>query len=267
MLAGVWLSDVVTCVVSFFSSLTEEPAMNRRYKVRAVFLTAFACTLSATWAHAQQGSGGGVRRSGGIFSGPSPMGLLTLVNNPEVQKELKLTNDQKAKLAQCIDQVMAIVREVMPKVQNADPAEREQMLAAMRQKTGKIEQKFTDGLSTEQNVRLQQIALQEKGAAALATPEVAKSLEITDDQKRRLRDVQSQAAAKRKTATAGLPSQDRVAKMEQLRKEELAAALAVLTAEQKAKFDKLRGAEVKFDPGASRSIQRSGIRRGGGSGG
>ncbi|HTN74906.1 MAG TPA: CotH kinase family protein, partial [Pirellulaceae bacterium] len=87
-------------------------------------------------------------------------------------------------------------------------------------------------LTDKQAQRLQQLRLQREGAQAFSRPEIAKQLTLSDEQQTKLDELQQQAFS-----GFGPP---------RINPEDQAKALALLTAEQKATWDKLVGAEFKF---------------------
>jgi hypothetical protein len=85
--------------------------------------------------------------------------------------------------------------------------------------------------------RLKQIQVQEQGAAALTNADVAAELSLTDDQKKKLADVQADYTSKQRElfgrGGGGGDIQERIAKGRELTSARDKQALEVLTAEQK----------------------------------
>jgi hypothetical protein len=90
---------------------------------------------------------------------------------------------------------------------------------------------------------------------ALSDPDVVKTLNITSEQQDKIRTIREGAMEK----LSGLSGAERRTKMQESMKEINDKTLAVLTPDQAAQFEKMKGAKVDFD--------LSTITRGGGRGG
>lgn len=159
-----------------------------------------------------------------------------LLRMPEVRKELG-TSDKQNKL---IDELIADVQKQFQAsfagidfqgLQDLDPKERQKRFDDARKKseeTGKkAEERLKPILDDKQWVRLNQLQIQRQGVAALSRPEIVKQLGLSDDQQRKIRDL----------------SQDRFGPA---REKALTDAVALLTVDQKAKWQELKGKEFKF---------------------
>ena len=117
-----------------------------------------------------------------------------------------------------------------------------------RSKAAKANAKLGEILLPLQIERLEQISLQMRGASALADPKVAAKLSLTDDQKKKIEAAKTANMESMRAMFQGGnrdQNQDREAmraKMQQQRKEAEEKVLGVLTADQKASFEKLKGA-------------------------
>jgi Spy/CpxP family protein refolding chaperone len=206
--------------------------------------------LVATSASAQQG-----RRGFGFFGGGFGPGgnLLTLATNEAVQKELGIGADLAAKLTSLRDDYRAAIQKEyqtagidFQNFQNLSADERQKVMAKMTEINTKLHEEFTPQLakllSADQMVRLKQIQIQAQGATALtANPEVAKELNLSEEQQRKLSDLQAEYARRQRDLFASGDPQERLAKMRELSSERDAKMLAVLTDEQKQKFTALKG--------------------------
>jgi hypothetical protein len=184
-----------------------------------------------------------------------------LLMSPQVQKELKMTDDQTAKIGE-------IQREsfqagggagggARANFQNMTDEERQKFFEDMRKRTEETAKKMTAVLTDDQNTRLKQIQLWVAGAAGLANnAEAAKQLGITDDQKDALKTITDESAKKGRELfqNSGLgpdsTDEDRAKfgeKTAALRKETETECMAVLTDEQKAQFAKMRGERFELD--------------------
>jgi Spy/CpxP family protein refolding chaperone len=214
------------------------------------FALTLACLLSADAALAQGRGGRGGTRGGG-FGGNAA----TLVANPQVQKELKLTDEQ-----------VALVKDMQQAAsqgggqrgrgnnQNLTDAEqkerREQAEKRNQERTAKVTALLTD----DQNTRLKQIQLWIQGAARLAdNADAAKALALTDDQKGALKTINEESAKKQgelRQKLRGASEEQRkeiTTQLTGMRTDVEAEALAVLTDEQKTQFAGLRGPKFELD--------------------
>jgi hypothetical protein len=207
-----------------------------------------------------QGQGGG--RRGGFGRGGGMMGNnpLTLLRNPNVQKELELSDDQK----KSVDDLNTDMRSSFQGLRDLSADER---TAKIKEENDKIQKKVDDLLLPNQKERLDELQLQARGSQALTDPKVAEKLNLTDDQKQSLTKLASDYQQKRMDLFqgGGRPDMDAV---NNLRTEENDKAMAILTADQKDQFTKMEGKIV--DPSLLRGNfgGRGGRNRGnGGNGG
>ncbi len=218
--------------------------------------TAGLVVLMASTAPAQergQGRGG----AGGFGLGGFGGSKVGLVQNEQVQQELKLTDEQKSK----VDEIAARVREAGPqRGQGGGEANREQLrerMQAMSRVVAEEEKKLDEVLDEQQKKRLDQISLQVTGVRALMRDEVASKLELSDEQKEKV-----QAALRAQRGQGGGDRPDPAAFRE--RREQLEQqVMAVLSDEQKQKWEELKGEAFELQ---RRGGAGEGQRRGGGEG-
>ena len=106
--------------------------------------------------------------------------------------------------------------------------------------------------------RYKQLELQQQGPVAITRKSVATELKLTDDQQKKVADIQTQAEADRRAAMQGIDFQnlsddDRktlMTKMQDARKTEGDKLLALLTDAQKAQWKDMQGTPFTFTPGA-----------------
>lgn len=179
-----------------------------------------------------------------------------LLQNEDVKKELHLKPDQVQKIQQCIQRVRAKHKDEFERVRLLGPEGRQQMPELnrkMAEETGRaLEQAKI--LQPEQMNRLQQIARQQQGARAFMLPEVTAALKLTDDQKAGIRALLEDTGKKvggLLQGKQGNPDEPTREKIAALRKETLEKTTALLSAEQQATWNDLRGEplEVKFERG------------------
>ncbi|WP_164102292.1 hypothetical protein [Candidatus Laterigemmans baculatus] len=202
---------------------------------------------------------GGGPFGGGMFGGGmggGDMMLLGLLRVDEVRKELDLMPDQ----VEALQKVGQEVRGERPDFdfRNATPAERQEFAETMRKRgeeaSAKIREQLDQVLLPEQNERLRQIGLQQQGVAVFYDPQVAKELELSEEQKEKLNQVQQSAREKMIAAIReGGQDRDREAMgkmMAESRKATLAEARQVLTSEQQQEFDEMLGKPFEMPAGA-----------------
>ena len=166
--------------------------------------------------------------------GRSP--VLMLANQKSVHEELKLSDDQIRKVAE-IGKAMRLkaedITETVPK---------ERMKKAMELFKGAEKDVFAM-LRPEQAKRMRQIALQQQRLArAFENPDVAKVLQLSEDQTKKMREIRESAAKETTKLSEGAKSRDEVQK----KRADLAKAteeklLKVLTDEQRVRWTDLLG--------------------------
>jgi hypothetical protein len=236
-------------------------------------LMAVVAVMSASSALAQgQGQGGG--RFGGMGGGfgggfggggGDPSFLLMA---PSVQTELTLSDDQKTSLQKLQQDMMASGRDFFQQMQGLSQEERQKKVQERAKENRK---KIAEILLPQQMDRLDEISLQQSGAGALSRDDVADKLALTDDQKGKLKDLADDTRQKIMDTFSGGPPQDDQERQEmqkkvtEIRTQQSDKALAILTDEQKSKFEKMQG--KKFDLASIQFPGFGGGRRPGGGGG
>jgi Spy/CpxP family protein refolding chaperone len=214
-----------------------------------------------------QGQGG---RGRGGFGGGQRGSTTTLLLNPQVQKELNLNDDQTAKVKDLLGEfAFGGQRGQRGQGQQASQEEREARAAERQKKSDEAGQKALALLTPEQTARFKQVQVWVQGTAALTqNDEVVKQLSLTDDQKGAIKTITEESAKKGRDLYQGFgrnaSDEDRKKAGEQmatLRSETEAECMAVLTDDQKAKFEKLKGPKFQLDMPAGGG--RGGRRRGG----
>jgi Spy/CpxP family protein refolding chaperone len=227
------------------------------------------CFAALSWAaeEAPRRPGGGLIPGMGMTRGSSAQMWGFLLQSEQVQKELELVDDQKTKLNEIRDKAMAKMREAFgdrEALKNLSAEERKtrfaeagKKLAAQAEET----KKEIEGVLVPQQIgRLNQIALQVRGVAALQDKEVQQALGITSDQMDKMKSIGDASREKFRSAMEGLSGQERRAKFQELRKQVEDEVVGVLTSEQKEKFDKMKGPKFEFDFSALRPRGRPGAR-------
>jgi Spy/CpxP family protein refolding chaperone len=198
------------------------------------------------------------------MGGDSPNDPSHLLTSESVQKELALTDDQKAQLQKLRDGAEG-GHPFFGGIRGLSQADIQKKLdehaKGTRAKISKI-------LETKQMERLNELNIQVAGVTAFNFDDVAEKLELTAEQKQQL---QSLADESRHKLTALFPAneeqlrdaqkrKERQQKQAEIANERKSNALAILTDEQQAKFEKMQG--EKFDVSTIKPINRSFTRRG-----
>ena len=204
------------------------------------------------------GFGGGFGRGGGM----NPTTMLTW-GNEQLQKELKITDEQKEKLKTIGEEARA-AGGGFGGFRDLSEEERAKRMEEMRKRVEETNKKVEALLTPEQLARLRGIYLQIGGTAALTDPEIVKELKLSDDTVKQLKTISEEIGKKRREifGKMGDASDEERAKLreesDKLRKEADEESLAQLSAEQKAQLEKMKGDKFELD--------RSGFGRGGGGG-
>jgi len=174
---------------------------------------------------------------------PPPMGRpspLMLLNQKVVLDALKLTRDQQQKIGELRTKEMQAFRP-----QPGLPPDK--VFEKMQEATRETEKALTRILTAEQNKRLKEITLQQQGAVALVDPELAQEVGLAEEEQKKIRGVQESARKERdalfQKGAANLAAMRK--SLEQIDKKTNDAILAVLSSEQKAKWEKMKGKPVK----------------------
>jgi len=221
----------------------------------------------------QEGPGAGRPRMrvGGMmgrFGGGNLAGLLRL---EQVRNDLKLTDDQTAQLKEVNEGLQAEMREQFAGLLEIEDREkrREKMAELVKQRNEKVHDKLTKVLSQEQMIRLYQIRLNIIGVLeGLSNEHVAGKLKLTAQQKEKLDGVRRKVQATRREMFQGMRGASREERREQrekmrdkfrkLQDDANEQALAVLTKDQKAEYEKLKGEKFELDMSALRMGPRGG---------
>ncbi len=224
--------------------------MNR---IRRMFVPAIALVLAVTFVAAAQERQPArrSRRGGGSHSS-----LIGLVSLEQVQKEMKLNEEQIGKVKKVVETLTAewtkeygALREIEDRTKrSAKTAElRKQFDSKARKQLGAV-------VSREQMIRLYQIRLQVRPVLdSLGDKYIADKLKLTDEQKKKLAEINKDMQAQRTKLFSSMRDATReqrseaYAKYRKLRTEAEKKALEVLTAAQKKTFEELKGEAFKLE--------------------
>ena len=142
---------------------------------------------------------GGGRGRGGFGGGPGgpgggPVPELMLLRIPEVREELGTKEDQNKQLDELISSIRPPER---PNFEDLSDDERRERMEAIRAKQEEVfrgtEEKLSKILDEKQFARFKELRLQRQGVGALMRPELAKQLELTQEQRDKIRKIQEGA--------------------------------------------------------------------------
>jgi Spy/CpxP family protein refolding chaperone len=198
------------------------------------------------------------RRFGGGFGSP----MLRLATIEKVQDALKLSDEQQSKI-ETLDQDFRDQRRKL-----LDDGGAEEGMQKLNEDTTA---RLAEVLDDSQRKRLQGVSIQAFGASAILFDSgLAKELNVSDEQKDKLREVQqSNMRAMWDTfrEIRDLSGDERRAKVETLRAEADKKLLDELTPEQQEKLASLKGEKVDIDMSELRGRGRGGFDGRGGRGG
>jgi hypothetical protein len=159
--------------------------------------------LAAATASAQPGGGGGP--GGGGFGGRGGFGggmggmmgsmgaalqrasSWMIVNSPDVQKELSVTDDQKTKLGDVARQIGEDARSIdFAAFFDMDKDERNKFVADQVKKT---DEKLAKVLDEKQMERLKQLEVQQQGIQALIDPDIVAKLKLSKEAQDKIKTV------------------------------------------------------------------------------
>ncbi len=212
------------------------------------------------------GGPGGGRPGGGFGGGGDP--IIGLLMSEPVRKEIELMPDQEEALTKLRESASSgFDRSVDIRSMSED--DRAKFFAEAQEKRKKMEtemrEKLEEVLLPEQLERLEQISVQVRGAGALADPELAAKLNVTEDQKTKMEEVRTKSGERmREVFSSGGGDRDKMREaFTKMRKEIDDEVLAVLTAEQRKEFEEMKGKPFEMPEGG---LGRGGF-GGGGPGG
>ncbi len=231
-------------------------------KMANLLAVGLALTLAApAFAQGQgQGRPGGGRGFGGFgFRGGFDGGATGLLRIPEVQKELKLDQTQVELLDQLNKEMDDKRRAMFQSGGDLTPEQRRERFTQLRPQMEKLQQdqekKVAEVLDAKQMARLKQLGIQRAGIQALSRTEVQDQLKLSADQRQKIAAAQQQMGEAMRTlfqpgANGQRPSREQFAelrtKMDQMRAQNDAKILAILTAPQKQQFEAMKGAPFTF---------------------
>jgi hypothetical protein len=216
-------------------------------KMQSVVAVTCVLVVLAASASAQQRGGRGFG-----FGGRS-QSLVGLAAQESVQKDLGLSADVVSKIGPLNDEYRAArekegvqfpmgLRDLPEAERNAKTEEYNKKVAAV---DAKLNTEFTPKLQAivgaDAVKRLKQIQIQSQGADAFTNADVVAQLKLTDEQKKKLADLNTEYQAKQRELFGSGAGDQLGAKLRELRAEQTTKAEALLTAEQKTAYTALKG--------------------------
>ena len=161
-----------------------------------------------------------------------------LLNRPSIQKELKLSDDQ-------VQRVKAVLKKrqtIRDEVKDLDGDERAKKLEELGKRNDDL---VAEILTPGQNRRLRQVFLQQQGIIAFSRPEVVKELGLTEEQQKKINDIEKEAVAHIMTLRQPGGGEEAMMKIGEVNKAIVAKAVNVLTDSQKARWKAMTGEPFK----------------------
>jgi len=202
----------------------------RKFGMMALTLGALACVTADAQAQGQRRGFGGGRFMAGY----------ALLSNKSVQQELKLDDTQAEKIGGVVRDINAKMREKIADIPQEE--RREKFAELIRSTNEEIKTATKDELKPEQVRRLEQIIRQQSGIAAFAEPGTAEKLELSADQKEKLREIATETASKQRELFESGNREEMREKSATIRKEAQEKAVAVLNDKQQGTWKELLGA-------------------------
>jgi Spy/CpxP family protein refolding chaperone len=189
-----------------------------------------------------------------------------LLQQESVQKALKLTPEQIKKVEDLSEEMRAKFQQAFGGreegqgdrkiiIVDRDNEEHRKKMQELHQETEKAVAKI---LKPEQFKRLKQISYQQQGGRAFTDPEVAKALRLTEEQQKKIREINEDAGSQIGPITVTIeedPAQkmaEHQKKMAEVQKASTDKIMKLLTAAQKMKWKELQGEPFKgtllFEP-------------------
>jgi len=164
-----------------------------------------------------------------------------LLRHKSVRDDLKLSDKQAGK-------VRDFAARQWKKAQGVADLEDKEKREARWKAMGKENDNFLrETLSKEQYRRLEQIGMQVAGLAWVTRPDIARELKLTDDQKKKYRDLQKTAHKEMHDILHGDRIKDPDDKLRELGKTNRKRLWDLLTDDQQATWKRLRGEPFKGD--------------------
>lgn len=158
-----------------------------------------------------------------------------MLMQPDVRKEIKLTKEQ--------DQA---IQDFLKNAQSNSGSMAGMMNLNMVNPAGALPESLASKFEEGQRQRLEELFLQYNSGLALMDPEVAKSLELTEEQSAGVQEIGSEAGKEVQQLMMNMRSQSAANKLKETRRAYAEKLLGLLTTEQRAKLVEMSGKPFKF---------------------
>jgi exonuclease VII large subunit len=177
---------------------------------------------------------------------PQQPSVLGPFANPDVQKELKLSEEQISKLKDAINKFLEKHRDDFAKLQKMSPDEQQKKMMAINEEHNKA---VAGVLDAKQWKRYKQFQWQMDPIGSLQDPDLQKELRLSDEQKKKIDSVFKDANKKvQEMMKSGERSPE---KLQAVLKDVEKKANDVLTGEQQKNLKELKGPPFQFSRQAS----------------
>ena len=231
------------------------------------FCGLLVCATTAGVTYAQRGGAGGGGGGRGGFGGQQTRTRFELATLPEVQADLKLNDDQKKlaadQLAKQREKRAALVPAGGAGGGGGGGGAGGAGFAAMQTEITKmnteLEAAFVAKLDDAQKSRMHGLIAQVNGAAALMDPDIAKALDVNEEQLGKLKSANDANRTARREAMAGfqdMSPEQRTEAMAKLTATETKSLMGLLTEAQVKKLETLKGAALTIDQSPLRPARR-----------
>jgi hypothetical protein len=179
-----------------------------------------------------------------------------LLNTPTVQKELELVDEQKAKIKELGEKAMAAMREMRAGMGSMrDPNLSEDERRAKGEEMGKKMQAQMEAgkkaieeiLLPHQLERLKGIALQRAGIEAINDKQIQQDLKLSDEQVAKIKSIGEEAGKKFGALFSEGADRETIGpKMQEIGKDRAKQLTDVLTEDQRATLEKMKGEKLEI---------------------
>lgn len=180
------------------------------------------------------------------------LGPQFIVFRDKVQKDLKVSDDQKQKLQERMQSVLQEMMESFQSFGGLDPEEHGKKMGLYRQKAEEKQIAFLkDTLTKEQLKRMRQLTLQREGLFSLGHPEMTAELTLTDQQKHQfmtlIQEMQEAMEPVMKEAQSGGRPEEIGPKLMKTRRQFEGKIEKILSDAQKRQWDRMLGKPLDLD--------------------
>ena len=193
---------------------------------------ALGLTILAAWVAPVYAAGKAVPEEGAVE--------LMLLRQQSVQKELKLTEEQVEKIHKFAHQQW----EKAQKASKGSDAEQDKEFVKLSEENERFVEKT---LMKEQRTRLQEINLQVAGLLCVTRHDIAKRLKLTDEQKKRLAEIQKEARREAEELLYATKKEQQREKLKEIRELSRKRVQDLLTDEQELAWKNMTGEPFKGD--------------------